>query len=189
MYERSKMDNEQNNLHQYTPFTHEEFYQRYYVHRVAASAIVVNNNNKILLVKEIRRGKYMWGLPGGILERQESLIQGLLREVKEETNCDIEAFGFLGLTNWAGKSIFKDDPYTQSGFHIIMAARLVSGEPKPDGEEVFETGFFSTAEFESMQVHSSILKMYTAIQEKKYIPLQSSTFENDDAYRIIFSPF
>ena len=55
-------------LEQFTPFTHEEFYQRYYVHRIAASTIVLNTDKKILLVKEIRKCKYYWGLPGGLLE-------------------------------------------------------------------------------------------------------------------------
>ncbi len=183
------MTNEEKNLQQYTPFSHEEFYQRYYVHRVAASAIVLNADREVLLVKEIRKGRYMWGLPGGILEKGESLLKGLLREVKEETNCDIEPFGFLGLTNWSGKSIFEDDPYMQSGFHVILASKLIAGDPKPDGEESFEAGFFKPDDFESLQLHKSILSFYKAIEQNKFVPLKSSNFENEDQYRIVFAPF
>lgn len=183
------MDNQNKELHQYTPFTHEEFYNRYYVHRVAASAVVLNAEKKILLVKEIRRNEYAWGLPGGILEKKESIITGLLREVKEETNCDIEPYGILGLTNWAGASIFKDDPYTQSGFHFIIASKYVSGKPKPDGEEVFETGFFSPDEFKELQVPNTIIKFLKSIEDRKYLPLSLSNIENEDKYRIIFSTF
>lgn len=183
------MDNQNKELHQYTPFTHEEFYNRYYVHRVAASAIVLNSENKILLVKEIRRGKYVWGLPGGILEKQESIITGLLREVKEETNCVIEPYGILGLTNWAGKSIFETDTHIQSGFHFIIASKFVSGLPQPDGEEVFETSFFNFDQLESLKVHNSINEYLKSIQEHKYLPLTSSSIENDNKYRIIFSPY
>lgn len=183
------MDNQDKELHQYTPFSHEEFYNRYYVHRVAASAIVLNSENEILLVKEIRKNQYVWGLPGGILERQESIIAGLVREVKEETNCVIEPYAILSLTNWSGKSIFETDTHIQSGFHFILASRFVSGMPKPDGEEVFETMFFSLDKLESLQVHSSILKFLKSIKEHKYLPLTTSYIENDDRYRIIFSPF
>ena len=127
---------------QTTPFTHEEFYRRYYVHRVAGGALVVKNE-KILLVKEIRRDKYFWGIPGGIIEKGETLLDGVKREVKEETGVEIEPFCMLGFNNWAGKSIFKDDPYKQAGFTIFLGAHYISGEPRPDGEEVFECNFFS----------------------------------------------
>ena len=183
------MDKLNKELHQYTPFTHEEFYNRYYVHRVAASAVVLNSDKKVLLVKEIRRMEYAWGLPGGILEKQESLISGLLREVKEETNCNIDPYGILGLTNWAGTSIFKDDPYTQSGFHFIIASKFISGEPMPDGEEVFETGFFSPDELNELKAPNSILNFLKSIEDRKYLPLSLSNIENEDKYRIIFSTF
>ena len=182
------MDNE-DNLQQFTPFTHEEFYERYYVHRVAASSLVINSENKILIVKEIRKGKYRWGLPGGLLEKQESIIGGVVREVKEETNCEIKPFGMLGITNWAGKSIFESDTNTQSGFLIILASNYVSGTPTPDGVEVFETGFFSIDELDALHVHKSIKNFCKAVQEKSFIPLQLSEYQNSDAYRYIFSPF
>jgi 8-oxo-dGTP diphosphatase len=60
---------------------------------VVITAIVLNKNNKFLLVKrkenqEIHPGK--WLLPGGKLEEDESLFQALKREIKEETNLEIE---------------------------------------------------------------------------------------------------
>ena len=185
------MDNQEKEqeLHQYTPFTHEEFYKRYYVHRVAASTIVLNAEKKLLLVKEIRRGKYIWGLPGGILERQESLITGLLREVKEETNCEIEPYGILGITNWAGNSIFKSDTKIQSGFHFILASKYISGDPKPDGEEVFETEFFSPDDFQELRIHESIPLFCKAVENNKFLPLNISNYENGDRYRFVFTPF
>ena len=182
------MVNEEKKLEQFTPFTHEEFYKRYYVHRVAATTVVVNKDNKVLLAKEIRRGKYVWGLPGGLIERQESIIKGLQREVLEETSCEIKPYAILAMTNWAGKSIFENDTRTQSGFLIILASEYISGTPKPDGEEVFETNFFGVDEFDALNVHPSIKKFVQAIQEKKFIPLHSSNFQNEDDYRFNFSP-
>ena len=181
------MDNK-NKIEQYTPFTHEEFYKRYYVHRVAASSIIIGPNKNILLVKEIRKGKYIWGLPGGLLEKQESLTTGLKREVKEETNCEIEPYGILSITNWAGKSIFESDTYKQSGFHFVLVSNYLSGDPTPDGEEVFETGFFSLEQFEKLHVHESISLLFQAVQEKKFLQLSIADFTNDDLYRYVFLP-
>lgn len=182
------MADDEKKLEQFTPFTHEEFYKRYYVHRVAATSVVMNEDKKILLVKEIRRGKYVWGLPGGLLERQEAITKGLKREVLEETSCEIDPYGILAVTNWAGKSIFEDDTRTQSGFLIILASTYLSGVPTPDGEEVFETNFFSINEFESLKVHPSIKHFCKAIEERKYIPLIKNDYQSADAYRFNFSP-
>jgi|TARA_Y100000310_G_scaffold82857_1_gene79466 8-oxo-dGTP diphosphatase len=62
---------------------------------VIITAIVLNEDNKFLLVKrkenqEIHPGK--WLLPGGKLEEDESLFQALKREIKEETNLEIEDY-------------------------------------------------------------------------------------------------
>lgn len=51
----------------------------------------VIKENKILLIK--RTGKVfngMWGLVGGKLETNETIKEGIIREVKEETSVDCE---------------------------------------------------------------------------------------------------
>lgn len=61
----------------------------------AACAVIDDGTGKVLLEK--RSDNHKWGLPGGLLELDESIVQGLVREVKEETNLDIEPSGFLGV--------------------------------------------------------------------------------------------
>ena len=181
---------ENHNLEQSTPFTHEEFYKRYYVHRVAGAALVVKDD-QILLVKEIRRGRYFWGVPGGILEKEEALIVGVKREVLEETGITIDPFCILGLNNWAGKSIFKDDPYNQCGFTIFLGANYVEGKPKPDGEEVMECGFFSIDEIKSFEFAPHlqyILDYYQAFKDKNYLILNKNEYINQQSYRFMFKP-
>jgi 8-oxo-dGTP diphosphatase len=62
-------------------------------HWPAVKAFIVDNNNLLI----IKRSNYtvqkpgMWEIPGGRLEKKdEDPIEGLKREVKEETNLDIE---------------------------------------------------------------------------------------------------
>ena len=176
---------EKEELQQSTPYSHEEFYNRYYVHRVAASSVVIKNE-KILLVKEIRFGKYIWSLPGGLLEKGENIIDGVIREVKEETNIDIKPYGMIAVNNWAGKSIFRNDPYNQCGFLFILASSYQNGLPKPDGEEVIECDFYSIEECNDLKVHSSITNYYNIVLEKRFLPLSSANLINEIDYRITF---
>lgn len=50
---------------------------------------------KILLVKQKVNDKRNWSLPGGKLERGETLEQGIIREMKEETGLDVEIIKLL----------------------------------------------------------------------------------------------
>lgn len=51
---------------------------------------LIEKGNQILVIKK-NRGPYMglYDLPGGSLDENEEYIQALVREVKEETGCDI----------------------------------------------------------------------------------------------------
>lgn len=64
------------------------------VGRVSAKAAIVNSDGKFLVLTNSRwdsnpKPAYAPDLPGGSLERGETLEQGLIREVKEEIGIDI----------------------------------------------------------------------------------------------------
>ena len=48
---------------------------------------IIINENKVLLVKQT---KGHWGFPKGHVEQGETEVQTAIREVKEETNIDVE---------------------------------------------------------------------------------------------------
>ena len=53
-----------------------------------AAAIIINENGEILLQSRIDRDK--WGLPGGCQELEETFEETIIREIKEETNLDVD---------------------------------------------------------------------------------------------------
>jgi len=63
-------------------------------HLVAAGGIIFNDKNEVLLVKNPRKG---WEFPGGIIEQGETIPQGLLREIKEETGVSVKLVNIVGI--------------------------------------------------------------------------------------------
>ena len=58
---------------------------------------ILIENEKILLVTQKVSDKRNWSLPGGKLEQGETIEQGIIREMKEETGLDVEIIRLLYL--------------------------------------------------------------------------------------------
>jgi ADP-ribose pyrophosphatase YjhB (NUDIX family) len=67
--------------------------------RIVAVGALIMDGSKVLLGKHVPERKGFWAgkwiCPGGRLEPGETIKQGVLREVKEETNLEVELMGFL----------------------------------------------------------------------------------------------
>jgi ADP-ribose pyrophosphatase YjhB (NUDIX family) len=105
---------------------------------VAVGAVIEDDKDRILLVKHRKeRGGYWqgkWICPGGELEFGEDIKEGIKREVKEETNLEVELVRPLVPFD----RIVEIDGKT--GLHVIYIdyiARLVGGKLKA-GSDVGE---------------------------------------------------
>ena len=56
---------------------------------------ILIENDEILLVQQKVSAKRNWSLPGGRLECDETMQQGIVREMKEETGLDVEILRML----------------------------------------------------------------------------------------------
>lgn len=62
----------------------------------AVGGLIVNDRNELLLVRRAREpGKGKWGLPGGFVDRHETIEHALAREVFEETNLVLSSATYL----------------------------------------------------------------------------------------------
>ena len=102
---------------------------------VAVGAIIEDNKGRILLVKHKKeRGGYWqerWICPGGELEYGEEIKEGIKREVKEETNLEVELMTPLV----PFERIVKTN--TKTTLHVIYidyVARLLGGELRVDSD-------------------------------------------------------
>jgi len=101
----------------------------------AVGAVIRDGDGRILLVKhKAERGGFWqgkWICPGGKLEPGETLAEGALREVREETHLDIK----LGRQLPAFEGIFRDG--AKLLLHVVyidFLADLIGGELKPDDD-------------------------------------------------------
>jgi mutator protein MutT len=62
----------------------------------AVGGLIINEKNEVLLVRRARNpGKGKWGLPGGFVDRGESVEQALVREIVEETKLVVTRAEYL----------------------------------------------------------------------------------------------
>ncbi len=59
------------------------------------AAVIVNDRGRILALQ--RRDNAHWEPPGGILELDETIHEGLLREVREETGLEVKPEALTGV--------------------------------------------------------------------------------------------
>jgi 8-oxo-dGTP diphosphatase len=106
-----------------------------YVNPVPAAAVSIVQDGQILLVQrafEPRKG--LWSLPAGFLEADETVEECAIREVKEETNLDVELTGLLNVY-----SVFDDPRYIC--LLVVYAGKILGGELKC-GDDASDAGFF-----------------------------------------------
>lgn len=75
---------------------------QYLSHQLAVNAFLVENDKFLLL--ERASAPFIWGPPGGRLYKNEDPTTGLKREVREETNLEVEVLN--PVITWFGK--FQD---------------------------------------------------------------------------------
>jgi len=69
-------------------------------HTIGVGAVVINDNNEILLVRDrIHTSHSIYKLPGGMLEHAQSLEEGVVREVWEETGVNATLIKMVSLLN------------------------------------------------------------------------------------------
>lgn len=107
---------------------------------------ILIENDEILLVQQKVSDKRNWSLPGGRLERGETLQQGLIREMKEETGLDVELVRMLYVCDVAASD--------HTVLHITFLLKRIGGEvvlPTNEFDEnpIHDVKFVPISELES----------------------------------------
>jgi len=115
----------------------------YYAHSApTVGALCEDELGRLMLVRraiEPRKGK--WDTPGGFLEEGESPLDGLRRELREETGLEIEPGDFFGTVI----DLYGDGPDAQFVLSLNWTARILSGTPAA-ADDISEIRWFTADE-------------------------------------------
>ena len=128
------------------------------VHFVSAAGVVYKAS-KVLLIRSERRG---WEFPGGIVEQGEALLDGLRREVFEESGISVEPEAVTGIyQNLACKKGYGplEGMTLPTTVNIVFRCRYVSGkEFVSDGFQ--DVGWFKPEEALQLIRHPYMKKAF-----------------------------
>lgn len=135
---------------------------------------VVEQDGKYLLVQEAKQKCYgKWNLPAGHLDPNELVFEGAVREIKEETNCDVELTGICSITSQR-----REEP----SVYFVFATKILTSDVKPQEGEILEAKWFTYDEAvalgEQLRVPAWIIHALTIHRNGQIMPLDTISILN-----------
>jgi len=103
----------------------------YPTHIVAAAGYVFDTHDNMLLIKTHNRG---WDCTGGQIENGESLEEGVLREVMEESGITASVRCLVGVYSNVGSWTQSSGTYVSTKVMFDFICDYISGDPRPSDE-------------------------------------------------------
>ena len=91
-------------------------------HSVSVAAVIPDESGRVLLIR--RRDNQRWEPPGGVVEPGETVLDGLRREVSEETGLAVERVRLTGIYQHMALGVVA----------IVFRGRILGGQLAPSAE-------------------------------------------------------
>lgn len=116
-------------------------------------AIVQDDQGRVLMIHKTDND--LWALPGGGHEPGESIVDTVLREVREETGYEVQVETITGTYTNPRHVMAYDDGEVRQQFSIAFRARLVGGSPHTSSESR-EVAWLTPDEIAQLSMHPSM---------------------------------
>ena len=94
---------------------------------ISSRAIIIKDNKLVTLFRRKKKDnviKEYYSLPGGKLEKNETIEECIIREVKEELCVDVKILKFINTVEY------------ENSIEYYFHCEIINGEPKLGGEEL-----------------------------------------------------
>lgn len=116
----------------------EQYNQGY---NVGVGGAVVRGRSVLFVRRSSRYGRGNWQIPGGFVDRDETLDTAVVREVREETGVEASVQGVLAVrTRW-------DD---SNSTYVVFLMRPEAGEASP-GDEVDRAEYLTLSQIDELE--------------------------------------
>ena len=129
-------------------------------YRVSVKGLVQDNSGRILLARE---NNGLWDLIGGGLEHNEDPIDGLKREIMEETGLevvDVSVSPKYFLTAYR----YGHDNFTANAIYEVTLKNL----DFTPSDECQELRYFSLAELRDLSLYPNVTKLMAILSNSKF---------------------
>ncbi|CAD8072420.1 unnamed protein product [Paramecium sonneborni] len=164
-------------------------------HYVGVGGIVVKDNNVLLVQEKNGQRRGAWGTPGGLVDQKESIIEAVIREVKEETNLDCKVEDVLYFREMHDARFGKTDLYFAFKLQCLDEAQIkICEQELMDYRWVPIDQILDFLKKENQKTH--VINFYKSVQERlvgqqyKYIKIEESQelYYGQMKYYAIFKP-
>jgi len=132
--------------------------RKFYV--ILAIGAFILKDKKILIVKKSSLEKIdagLWTVPGGKIEKNEPIIDGLKREIKEEVNLDVCNY------QWIGEDVFDSNGFW---FHVQHFLCQTKNSDVKLEKNLTDFHWLKKAEIDNFNLPKNIKKRINEIFEK-----------------------
>ena len=112
-------------------------------HSIGCGGVGIRDNKALLVQRGINPNRGAWQIPGGYVESDEQIVDAVEREVLEEAGVVAKISDVIGIRHALGEPT--------ANIYVAFRLDLISGEPRYDGDETLDAGFFSTEEIGRME--------------------------------------
>ena len=137
-------------------------------HSVSVSGVIPDDHGRVLLIR--RRDNQHWEPPGGVLELDETIHDGLRREIREETGLDIEPDALTG--------VYKNMP---RGIIALVFRCKITGGHLTANDEVTAFRWADEADIRQLTSEAYAVRLLDALREGTRPPSASTTEPNYSA--------
>jgi len=128
-----------------------------------------NTAGEVLLVKVSDSGH--WAAIGGAIEPDESPEEAAVRETQEEAGATVALGPLLGVLGGPAFRLTYANGDQTSYVTTVFDARVIDGEPKPDGDETVAVGWWAVEDLPSDQMSKFTHALLAAVGMGPPVPM------------------